>query len=89
MGGMGDKVEILAAEDFSYAVAKEETLQLALPGPGFAYAPVVEGASAGWVYALIGGNAIGKIPTVYGATIEKTVPEEKSLSQKLWDRIWN
>lgn len=83
-GGETRRVEVLAAEDFDYPVAPEERPCLALPGPGFVYAPAVEGADAGSVYVLIEGSAVGKIPTVYGATIEQTKEEEKSLWQKLF-----
>ena len=75
-GGQSRKVEVLAAEDFFYAVAPEETPQLMLPGPGFVYAPAVEGADAGVVYVLIEGKAVGKIPVVYGQTVEQKQPEE-------------
>ena len=73
-------------EDFDYSVAPEEHPCLALPGPGFIYAPAVEGADAGVVYVLIEGKAVGKVPVVYGATIEQTQPEEKSFWQKLFHR---
>ena len=44
VGGEKRRVEVLAAEDFDYSVAPEEHPCLALPGPGFIYAPAVEGA---------------------------------------------
>ena len=86
VGGEKRRVEVLAAEDFDYSVAPEEHPCLALPGPGFIYAPAVEGADAGVVYVLIEGKAVGKVPVVYGATIEQTQPEEKSFWQKLFHR---
>ena len=86
VGGEKRRVEVLAAEDFDYPVAPEENPCLALPGPGFVYAPAVEGADAGVVYVLIEGKAVGKVPVVYGATIEQTQPEEKSFWQKLFHR---
>ena len=85
MGGQSRKVQVLAAEDFFYAIAPEEHPQLMLPGPGFVYAPAVEGADAGFVYLLIEGNAVGKIPVVFGQTIEQLPEEEKSFWQKLWN----
>lgn len=85
-GGQDCRVEVLAKEDFDYALAQEERPQLALPGPGFVYAPVVEGADAGFVYVLVQGKAVGKIPVVYGKTIEQTVEEEKSFWQKLLNK---
>ena len=83
VGGEDCRVEILAAEHFDYALAPEEEPILAMPGPGFVYAPAVEGASAGSAYVLIEGNAIGKIPVVYGQTVEQR-KEEKTLWQKLF-----
>ncbi len=86
MGGEAQKVEVLAAEDFSYALAEDECAQLALPGPGFVYAPAVEGADAGCAYVLINGKAVGKVPVVYGTTVEQDETEEKSFWQKLFGR---
>ena len=83
-GGENQRVQVLAAKDFDYALAPEERHQLALPGPGFVYAPAVEGAEAGFVYVLIEGKAVGKIPVVYGATIEQTPEAEQ---KNLWDKL--
>ncbi len=83
LGGEEGKVELLAGEDFSYSLAEEECPQLALPGPGFVYAPAVEGADGGFVYVLLNGKAVGKVPVVYGKTVEQTVEEEKSFWEKL------
>ncbi len=85
-GGENRRVEVLAAADFDYALAPEEQPQLALPGPGFVYAPAVEGADAGVAYVLIQGKAVGKLPVVYGGTVEQAPDEEKSLWQRLFDR---
>lgn len=78
-GGLKQRVEVRASEDFAYALAPEETPRLALPGPGFVYAPAVEGQDAGYVYVLIQGKAVGKVPVEYGATIEQ-IPEEEEKS---------
>ncbi len=83
-GGEHQKVEILADEDFDYAIAPEETPQLMRPGIGFAYAPIVEGADAGFVYVLIQGKAVGKVRAVYGQTIELEAEKEKSFFDKLF-----
>ena len=85
-GGKNGRVAVLAAENFDYALAPEEQPQLALPGPGFVYAPAVEGAEAGYVYVLIQGKAVGKVPVVYGATIEQMPEEEKSFWQRVLER---
>ena len=56
---------------------------LVLPGPGFVYAPAVEGADAGFAYVLINGSAIGKVPVVCGATVEQKNEEQKGFWQRL------
>ena len=70
-GGDTHQVELMAAEDFDYALADGETWFLQLSGPGFVYAPAVEGADAGFVHVLVEGKAVGKVPVVYGSTIEQ------------------
>ena len=86
VGGENCRVSMLAAEDFSYAMAEEESAQLALSGPGFVYAPAVEGAQGGFVYVLIGGKAVGKVPVVFGETVEQPVEEDKGFRKWLCDR---
>ena len=78
-------VEIIAAEDFSFPVAKEERPQTVLAGQGFVYAPVTAGADAGVAYVLIEGKAVGKIPVVYGSTVEQE-PEENGFFERLFRR---
>ena len=80
-GGTASRVAVLAADNFTYSVSKEEQPQLLLPGSGFVYAPVTEGADAGFVYVLLSGKAVGKIPVVYGETSEMIQPEQKSKSR--------
>ncbi len=84
MGGQEKKVKLMAAEDFFYAMAPGEEAELALPGTGFVYAPVAENGDAGFVYVTIGGKAVGKIPVVYGATVEQETVQEKSFLQRLF-----
>lgn len=84
LGGENHHVQLLAGEDVSYAVAPEERPQLMRSGPGFVYAPAVEGAEAGFAYVLIDGNAVAKVPLVYGQTIEQTREEEASF----WERLF-
>ena len=85
LGGTACRVNVLADADFFYALGEEEHPQLMLPGPGFVYAPAVEGADAGVAYVLIGGKAVGKVPVIFGETIEQTPEEEKSFWNKLFD----
>ena len=83
-GGQTQQVEIRAVEHFSYAIAPEETKTLVYPGPGFVYAPVAEGADAGVAYVQIAGKTVGKIPVVYGQTIEMEVTEARSLLERIF-----
>ena len=83
-GGEGAKVELLAAEDFSYAVAAVENVSVSLGGTGFVYAPVVEGAEAGSAWVCLDGKPVGKIALRYGRTVER-IPEEET---SFWDRIF-
>ena len=83
-GGQEGTVELLASEDFDYALAAGEIPEIVLPGPGFVYAPVVQGAEAGKAHICIGKKEIGEVTLIYGDTIEKTPEEERSLWEKLF-----
>ena len=82
-GGQTGKVKLLAAEDFDYALAEHEKITIQIIGPGFVYAPVVAGAEAGFAHLCVDGKSVGKIPLIYGETIEQTPETEK----KFWERI--
>ena len=86
VGGERARVAVVAAGDFSYALAPEEKTQLALPGPGFVYAPAVEGADGGYVYVLLKGTVVGKVPVVYGQTIEQEPEPTKKRIRFPWGR---
>lgn len=75
-GGEG-VVPILAAADFDYPLAEGEKVEIVLPGTGFVYAPVAEGADAGFAHVTVDGKAVGKFPVVYGETVERIQEEEK------------
>ena len=83
-GGTAGSVELLASESFDYAMAEGEQVSLELPGTGFVYAPVAEGQSAGYAHILIDGTCVGRIPLVYGETVERTQPQERSFLQRLF-----
>lgn len=86
LGGDSCRVQVLTTDRFSYALAKEEEPMLVLTGPGFVYAPVVEGADAGFAYVLIDGSTIGKVPVVYGATVEQKAKQKKGFLHRLFAR---
>lgn len=71
LGGTQASVPVHAAENYVYSISREETPQIMLPGNAFAFAPVTEGASAGYAYIILNGKAIDKIPIVYGETVEQ------------------
>lgn len=82
--GEAGRVSLLAGESFSYALAEGERVTLELPGTGFVYAPVTEGAEAGFAHILVDGAGVGKIPLYYGQTVEQQKKEEKSFLEKLF-----
>ena len=84
-GGEAGEVELLAGKSFSFTLRQDEKVDVCLPAPGFVYAPVVEGAQAGYAHILIDGVSVGTVPLVYGQTVERT--EEKKLT--LIERICN
>ena len=83
-GGQAGSVHLLAAEEFSYALREDEEPQIVLPGVGFVYAPVVQGQEAGFAHVCIGGKSVGKVPLIFGETIER-VPDPK---QSFWQRLF-
>lgn len=86
-GGDPAKVAVLSAENYVYSISEDERPQLLLPGSGFIFAPVAEGADAGYAYVLLSGKAVGKIPVVYGETSEIIQPEQKKEKRFLFWRI--
>ena len=86
IGGQTKRVNVLAAEDYFYALSNDEKPHIILSGPGFSYAPVVEGHNAGYAYICIGDAAVGKVPVVYEKTVEQFVPEQKGFWTKLFGR---
>ncbi len=83
--GKEEKVSLVSAEDFSFPLAKEEQAQIVLSGPGFAYAPVVKGKTAGFAYICVGDAAVGKVKLVYGETVERTAQAKKP---SFWQRLF-
>ena len=82
-GGACGHVELITEESFSFAVTQSETMELVLPTPGFVYAPVVQGQDAGFAHVLLDGVPVGKVPLIYGATVERTPDEKIGLIEKI------
>lgn len=84
LSGQAECVELIANADFSYALASDEEVEILLPEPGFAYAPVVQGQSAGEAHICLNGKSIGVIPLVYGKTVEQETQKQISWWEKLF-----
>lgn len=82
-GGQKNAVELVANEDFSYALSREEVPVVHLPEPGFVYAPVAAGQSAGRAYVFVDGCPIGSVELVYGKTVEQEIIQKDSW----WSRL--
>ena len=83
-GGTAGTVELIAAQDFSYAMAAGEQVTIELPGMGFVYAPVAENQSAGYAYILVDGAPAGTVKLIYGQTVERQPEPKRSFWQKLF-----
>lgn len=83
-GGQTETVNVIATEEFSCALAEEEQVRFALSTKEIVYAPVEQGADAGFAYVCIDGKPVGKVPVVFETTIEQTVLEKKNF----WERIF-
>ena len=70
-GGTAGIVQLLAAEDFCYAMRSDEAWSVKIPEPGFVYAPVAEGQFAGYAHIYVDGVSVGKVSLVYGQTVEQ------------------
>lgn len=82
--GRETAVELIAADDFCYALAENEIVSVKLPEPGFVYAPVVQGQKAGVAHVCIDDVPVGKVQMVYGQTVEMKAQEEKPFWHKLF-----
>lgn len=81
-GGTQTQVPLIAGEDFYFAMQTDEQCEFVLPTPGFAYAPVAQGAVAGDVSVCIGTTCIGKVPVLFGQTVEL----EQEKKQNFWSK---
>lgn len=86
VGGAAERVGLIAAEDFVYALSENEQPEIVLPEPGFVYAPVVQGQDAGTAYICLGGKTVGKVTVRYDTTIEQARESEHSFWQKLFSK---
>ena len=85
-GGQSGGVQLVATEDFDYAMHADESAEIRLSGADFVYAPVVQGADAGFAHVCIDGKPVGKVPLVFGETVEQIPEEKKNFIEKLFQR---
>ncbi len=85
-GGEYGTVPLLAADDFSFSLASDETAGVVIKGTGFVYAPVAKGQYAGDAYICIGDHTVGKISLIYGETVEMETEQKRSIWDKLFGR---
>ena len=87
VGGDGTAVPLLAGESFSYAMAPDEEFDIVLDPRYFSYAPVTGGAGEGSAYVVLGHQVVGRIPLVWGSSLEETKQKEKTLLERLFGGI--
>ncbi len=83
MGGDGTKVAIISKDDFAYALAEGERPEICMDTRAFAYAPIAEGADAGYAYVMLGDRIAGRIGVTYGNTVEQ---EQETEKKSIWER---
>ena len=83
ISGETDQVALLAAENFSFALADTESPEIIISKPEFVYAPVTAGQDAGVAYICIGDTVVGKIPLIYASEVLQTVDRKESI----WDKL--
>ena len=83
-GGIAGQVELLAAEDFSFAMAEGECWEWILSDPGFVYAPVSQGQMAGYAHIAVNGTVVGKIALEYGETVDA----EPEIAVPWWKKLF-
>lgn len=82
-GGLSGAVSLVAEEDFAYAMRPSEQWNVQLPEPGFVYAPVSQGQSAGFAHIYVDNVPIGKIAITYGQTVERQTEPKKTWWKKI------
>lgn len=82
-GGEKERVDVVVSEDFSFPLAQGETVSLRF-SQKTAYAPTVEGASAGSVYVCVDGVPVAKLALTYAQTVEQEQPTPKRYFWQKW-----
>ena len=66
---------VISSQDFSYALADDERVRIVLGGSETVFAPVYEGDDAGFAYVMLNDRVVGKVPLLYGQTVELKAAE--------------
>ena len=82
LGGVTDQVGLVADDNFAFSFALSEEPIIRLYPRDFVFAPVVEGAEAGYAYICIGDKTIGKVLLRYDQTIEFQPVQKKHFWQR-------
>ena len=70
LSGDISRIPVCTTNGFSYPLSQDETVQIIVQAPEFAYAPIAAGQIAGTAYILIDGTVVGKVPVCYAQTTE-------------------
>ena len=70
-GSDSGQVSLIAADDLWCMLADWETPRVVLQDFGIIYAPVSEGEVAGFAYVLVDDAVVGRVPVVFGETVEQ------------------
>ena len=83
-GGQAESVRLVVSQNVYYPLRDGEVPELILPVPGFVYAPVVEGGSAGYGNICLDGVLLERVELFYADTVEK----ENSSALFSWRCLW-
>ena len=83
VSGTESSVDLLADASFSYPLRKDEKVTVQVRNRGLVYAPISEGDWAGYAYVCLGDTVVGKIPLVYGQSVEAKMHKKVSFWRRL------
>ena len=84
VGGDGTRVPLVAAKEFTYALAPGEEIGIVLSPQLFSFSPVRGGRPEGCAYAVLDGRVVGEIPLVWAWTQEETKEKNRTLLERLF-----
>ena len=84
IGGTAMLARCRLAEGLVYPMLPDETAQLRVCLPRFVWAPVTEGAPAGYVEALVDGQPVGRAELVWDASVAPLPEKSGSILARLF-----